>query len=160
MFKEQKGITLVALVVTIIVLLILAGVSISLVLGNNGVLTQASGAVTKTNVAKVKEDVDLALSSLQADYYIAMTTDSSISSKFYTVQKLSGYLTAGVILVDSHKAQISTTATPETDLATGTTYYVLYNGVYYEFKLTELGTTGTSTLAYEVDVTTVKTVQL
>ena len=38
--KKQKGITLVALVITIIVLLILAGVSISLALGNNGVLTR------------------------------------------------------------------------------------------------------------------------
>ena len=38
MFKKEKGITLVALVVTIVVLLILAGVSISLVLSNNGVI--------------------------------------------------------------------------------------------------------------------------
>lgn len=41
MLKEQKGITLVALVITIIVLLILAGVTISLVIGNNGILNQA-----------------------------------------------------------------------------------------------------------------------
>ena len=40
-FKQHKGITLVALVVTIIVLIILAGVSISLVLGNNGLVTKA-----------------------------------------------------------------------------------------------------------------------
>ena len=41
MLKQKKGITLVALVITIIVLLILAGVSISMVVGDNGVLTQA-----------------------------------------------------------------------------------------------------------------------
>ena len=41
MLKEQKGITLVALVVTIIVLIILAGVSISLVLGNEGIVNKA-----------------------------------------------------------------------------------------------------------------------
>lgn len=41
MLKEQKGITLVALVITIIVLLILAGVTISLVLGDNGILNHA-----------------------------------------------------------------------------------------------------------------------
>ena len=45
--RNQKGITLVALVITIIVLLILAGVSISLVLGQNGVLNQASNAVVQ-----------------------------------------------------------------------------------------------------------------
>lgn len=41
MFKKERGITLVALVVTIVVLLILAGVSISMVLGNNGIVTKA-----------------------------------------------------------------------------------------------------------------------
>lgn len=41
MLKEQKGITLVALVITIIVLLILAGVTISLTLGENGLLNRA-----------------------------------------------------------------------------------------------------------------------
>ena len=44
MFKEERGITLVALVVTIIVLLILAGVTITLALSNNGVITRAQEA--------------------------------------------------------------------------------------------------------------------
>ncbi len=42
--KNNKGITLVALVVTIVVLLILAGVSINLVLGNNGIIVKAREA--------------------------------------------------------------------------------------------------------------------
>ena len=46
--KEMKGITLVALVVTIVVLLILAGVSINLVLGDNGIITKAKEAETKS----------------------------------------------------------------------------------------------------------------
>ena len=44
MLKGQKGITLVALVVTIIVLIILAGISISLILGDNGIITKAKEA--------------------------------------------------------------------------------------------------------------------
>ena len=44
MLKNKKGITLVALVVTIVVLLILAGVSINLVLGNNGIIVKAREA--------------------------------------------------------------------------------------------------------------------
>ncbi|MBR3325162.1 MAG: type II secretion system protein [Clostridia bacterium] len=44
MFKEERGITLVALVVTIIVLLILAGVTITLALGSNGVIGRAQEA--------------------------------------------------------------------------------------------------------------------
>lgn len=47
MFKKEKGITLVALVVTIVVLLILAGVSISLVLDQNGIINKAKGARTE-----------------------------------------------------------------------------------------------------------------
>ena len=48
MLKNKKGITLVALVVTIVVLLILAGVSINLVLGNNGIIARAKDAETKS----------------------------------------------------------------------------------------------------------------
>ena len=48
MLKNKKGITLVALVVTIVVLLILAGVSINLVLGNNGIIVKAKDAETKS----------------------------------------------------------------------------------------------------------------
>ena len=46
--KKNKGITLVALVVTIVVLLILAGISINLVLGNNGIIAKAKDAETKS----------------------------------------------------------------------------------------------------------------
>ena len=48
MLGDKKGITLVALVVTIVVLLILAGVSINLVLGNNGIIAKAKDAETKS----------------------------------------------------------------------------------------------------------------
>lgn len=44
MFKKEEGITLIALVVTIIVLLILAGVAISLTIGNNGIFDRAQEA--------------------------------------------------------------------------------------------------------------------
>ena len=50
--KTEKGITLVALVVTIVVLLILAGVSINLVLGNNGIIAKAKEAETKSAEAR------------------------------------------------------------------------------------------------------------
>ena len=53
--KNQKGITLIALVITIIVLLILAGVSISSIMGENGIATKAKESKTKTKVAEVEE---------------------------------------------------------------------------------------------------------
>lgn len=53
--QKEKGITLVALVVTIVVLLILAGVSINLVLGENGLITQAKEAKTRTSAEEENE---------------------------------------------------------------------------------------------------------
>lgn len=53
--KENGGITLVALVVTIVVLLILAGVSINLVLGNSGIIAKAKEAKDETQLTGVKE---------------------------------------------------------------------------------------------------------
>lgn len=69
MLKEQKGITLVALIITIIVMLILAGVSISLVVGDNGVLTQAQGVEPKQVQAALKEAVALANADIMSTYY-------------------------------------------------------------------------------------------
>ena len=62
---NNKGITLIALVITIIVLLILAGVSIAMLTGQNGILTQATNASDKTSVAEVVERVNM---ELQAQY--------------------------------------------------------------------------------------------
>ena len=59
--KERKGITLIALVITIIVLLILAGVSIAMLTGANGILTQANNAKDETEQANAKEKVELAV---------------------------------------------------------------------------------------------------
>ena len=57
---KEKGITLIALVITIIVLLILAGVTIAMLTGNNGILNQASNAKVATSVGEEKEKVVLA----------------------------------------------------------------------------------------------------
>ena len=54
--KQERGITLIALVVTIVVLLILAGVSISLVLNNNGVISKAKDAKNQYAEAQTNEE--------------------------------------------------------------------------------------------------------
>ena len=66
-FKEQKGITLIALVITIIVLLILAGVSIAMLTGDNGILNQANKAKTETEYKGAEEKVKLAIMGSRAD---------------------------------------------------------------------------------------------
>lgn len=65
--KNGEGITLIALVVTIIVLIILAGVSINLLFGQYGVVTKAKDAKEKQEIAQVKEDIQLKLVGLQVE---------------------------------------------------------------------------------------------
>ena len=57
--KYNKGITLIALVITIIVLLILASVTIAAISGDNGILNNASLAKVSTEFASYKEEVEL-----------------------------------------------------------------------------------------------------
>ena len=59
--KQAKGITLIALVITIIVLLILAGVTISMLTGENGILKQATSAKDTTDKSEFEEQVKLAV---------------------------------------------------------------------------------------------------
>ena len=59
--KKAKGITLISLVITIIILLILAGVTLSLTLGDNGIITQAQKAKEAQEIAAIKEDLQLAI---------------------------------------------------------------------------------------------------
>ena len=59
--RQENGITLIALVITIIVLLILAGVTIATLTGDNGILTKAQNAKTQNDKATAKEKVDLAI---------------------------------------------------------------------------------------------------
>ena len=80
--KNQKGITLVALIITIIVMLILAGVSISLVVGENGVLTQAQDAGERTKNAEAEQAVSLAFADLMMQYYA--TTDNTERTAIYS----------------------------------------------------------------------------
>ena len=59
LLHKMQGITLIALVITIIVLLILAGVTISTLTGDNGILTQATNAKIMTEISQLKEEIDL-----------------------------------------------------------------------------------------------------
>ena len=59
MLKKQKGITLIALVVTIVVLLILAGVTISLLLDENGIITKSKDARTETRISQIEDEVEM-----------------------------------------------------------------------------------------------------
>ena len=59
MAKERRGVTLIALVITIIVLLILAGVTIAMLTGDNGIISKAMQAKNKTEEARKTEEAGL-----------------------------------------------------------------------------------------------------
>ena len=104
MFKQEKGVTLVALVITIIVLLILAGVSIAMLTGDNGILTKATKAASDTKVANAKEvattDVAAAYANFMeykyvtnvatADTFKTYITTNPITSSDTTLYTISG----------------------------------------------------------------------
>ena len=76
--KSTKGITLIALVVTIVVLLILAGVSINLVIGNNGIITKAGEARDANKYATIKDEYEL----YKSNQYIESATGGSGGKTF------------------------------------------------------------------------------
>ena len=59
--KKENGITLIALVITIIVLLILAGVSVAMLTSENGIINQAQNAKEETEIASEKEAIQLTM---------------------------------------------------------------------------------------------------
>lgn len=65
--KKEQGITLIALVITIIVLLILAGVSLSLVAGENGILKRAENARIEHQFGKQKEELEMVIAAEKID---------------------------------------------------------------------------------------------
>ena len=85
-FKSTKGITLIALVVTIIILLLLAGVSIAMLTGNNGILTQGQRAKEETRIAGVEEVVKL----YKQGKYIDSTTGSVTENADEMLENLKG----------------------------------------------------------------------
>ncbi len=95
-FKNEKGITLIALVITIIVLLILAGVAVGMLRTDNSVLSQSRNAKNKTNTAQVKENVQLALYDAVGQAAVAGTEDLST----YIETAVKAYYTDAVVSGD------------------------------------------------------------
>ena len=81
--KEEKGITLIALVITIILLLILAGVAIAQITGENGLFARAKQAKERTLIAQYKEKIELIREELQiADENYEPPTLTKLDNEF------------------------------------------------------------------------------
>ena len=115
--NKQKGITLIALVVTIIVLLILAGISIATLTGENGLITKTSSAKEKTKQAEVEErvkievlgsygtdgkiDIDLLNNNLKA-HITGLTYNGNKLSESNKIERL-----PATVVVDGYKIEIA-----------------------------------------------------
>lgn len=93
---KDNGITLIALVVTIVVLLILAGITLNLVVGNNGIITKANDAKKQTIKAGERSAVDLASSYLKMSDTIDNTNSLNASNLKTEIEKNYGQNTVDV----------------------------------------------------------------
>ena len=84
MLKENKGVTLVALVITIIVLLILAGVTLAMVMGDSGIFGKANKASVNTNTSSAESAVSLAVLEATTAQYDDATGDYTVANAVTT----------------------------------------------------------------------------
>ena len=118
MKNNEKGITLVALVITIIVLLILAGVTIMALSGDNGILNRASQSKVSTNIANVKDAFTTVAAEGITEYYNSKyvagdntLTDSigkTVADKIYQSSTSKTYCTGSAATASGTSYQIVT----------------------------------------------------
>ena len=131
MRNNEKGITLVALVVTIIVLLILAGITISVALNNGGILGRAEKAKEETEIAAIKDYISLALLNIRTEYYAGGTLTFSeaggaeaLATDILKKEIPAGYTVAGNIKVAKADGAISLDGLTITNDTSKNTYLV------------------------------------
>ena len=140
MKRNERGITLIALVVTIVVLLILAGVSISMLTGENGIITQASNAKDKTGKANAEEQVQMAVFA-QISQYLQNNVltegntgaeglvDDIVVAVGDKSSKLCTSLPEGYVVSNATEVYGEPTKATFTVIADGTTYKATFDGV-------------------------------
>ena len=116
--KNNKGITLIALVITIIVLLILAGVSIAMLTGDNGILTKATDASNDTEIAEVLERVNMELNAQLTNAMAGDGFDSAEEINDNLSDMPTGYSANAVVsgTTYSTSATVTITITTPTDV--------------------------------------------
>ena len=109
-FRGRNGITLIALVITIIVLLILAGVTIAMVVGDNGILTRSREAKDTTNIKKIQEEADLEAADLVAEYHSKDNGEVPATAGEYVAEHINGKTINGTSFrADSSTMEITAT---------------------------------------------------
>ena len=114
--KSEKGITLIALVVTIVVLIILATISINAVIGQGGIIQQAKDAKTFYETKELEEKTKMQeLANELAQYY----TDGGGSDKKWDSTKVDTVKSSDNVNVPVPKGYVPSTVTGETSVSSG-----------------------------------------
>ena len=127
--KRERGITLIALVITIIVLLILAGVSIAMLTGENGILVQAQNANEQTEIGEEKEEIILSYNGLKTKKQGGDVTAGELETELKTngaEVTVSGDETLVITFFDSDRTYIIDT-NENISLITGNAREILNN---------------------------------
>lgn len=136
---KEHGITLVALVITIVVLIILAAVAINLTLGNNGIFTRAKTAKEQYQNAEAQEKFDIAKASNEIDKYVDGNRDAiTIKQEDYNkiMEKINGL---GVQTTQLSNIANGVTLTSNIIRKSGNVVYINIRGSYNkEFKSADL----------------------
>ena len=129
--KGQGGITLVALVVTIVVLLILAGITIALVFAQNGVVGKAQEAAADSNKGTIADNVQGYIVSQQMEVIQGKTpgTDGNITAGLKTA------LSAAGISVDETTGSGTITVNADTSVTIAGTITFTLNGQSYDLTV-------------------------
>ena len=135
MFKQAKGITLVSLVITIIVMLILAGVSLSMVMGENSVLDQATQAVDETERGTVKDEISIGVGAVQTKYFAQYSKTTGRKTMFEILTSNVHNADEGISMSDFANAQ-KVELFPKTDKSSVLLVYTHTNGNKYEAVIT------------------------
>ena len=108
--RNNKGITLIALVITIIVLLILAGVSIAMLTGDNGILNQATKARNNTTKAEYADKINMALNGELAN----LLAENKLSGDAAAIAAANGITQGANLEAGDYKIDIADDLTPDT----------------------------------------------
>ena len=143
--KNENAITLIALVVTIVVLLILAGVSISMLTGENGVIIQAQRAKIETEISEIEEQANIIYADLTVGKNTGTIEDitmsdiaSQLRKKGYRIEQATktGNEITG-ISIDPTTTSIAIGGTKQITVnyegnANENEYYAIINGNHYK----------------------------
>lgn len=152
---RNKGVTLIALIITIIVLLILAGVSISLLVGDNGVLTKASTVELEYSKAEIEEKFEMIVNDKLMEAYAAIQVDNTDISNHYKESILIPYfIESGYITADTNSSTVSDVLGEMTETPLYTTYIVNAKSLSDKVELYGKGTSKSSGDVFTLEVKT------